>query len=151
MSFRKYDGEGKHIHNPVYTDCQAAVEAGEEIRVEQYHKNEVDINNIVRRHGADLIGKVAALQQWRYDDVTGNDFQESMNALIKARDTFADVPSDIRKQFDNDPAKFMDFVYNPDNKDKLVEMGLAHAEPVVEPIEVVVANPVETPPVEPVP
>lgn len=151
MPFRKYDSKGKQIRNRVTTDCQQAIKDGEEVMVEQSHKSEVDINNIVKKHGADLIGKIAALQQWTYDDVTGNDFQESMNALIKARDTFADVPSDIRKQFDNDPAKFMDFVYNPDNKDKLVEMGLAHAEPVVEPIEVVVANPVETPPVEPVP
>ena len=151
MPFRKYDSKGKQIRNRVTTDCQQAIKDGEEVMVEQSHKSEVDINNIVKKHGADLIGKIAALQQWTYDDVTGNDFQESMNALIKARDTFDQVPSEIRKQFDNDPAKFMDFVHNPDNKDRMVELGLAHKDPVVDPVQVVVTNPVETPPVEPAP
>ena len=88
-------------------DCQAAVAAGEEIRVEQSHKDEVNINNIVRKHGADLIAKVSQLTEFQFDDVTGNDFQENMNAIIKARDTFANVPSDIRRRFDNNPAKLM--------------------------------------------
>jgi len=129
-------------------DCQQAIIEGEEIRVEQSHKDEVNINNIVKRAGGmELIAKVNALTQFEYDDVTGNDFQESMNAIIKARDTFDQVPSEIRKQFDNDPAKFMDFVHNPDNSDALIEMGLKKAPEVISPIEVVVTNP-ETPPAE---
>jgi len=129
-------------------DCQQAIIDGEEIRVEQSHKDEVNINNIVKRAGGmELIAKVNALTQFEYDDVTGNDFQESMNAIIKARDTFDQVPSAIRKQFDNDPAKFMDFVHNPVNSDSLIEMGLKKAPEVIPPIEVVVKNP-ETPPAE---
>ena len=97
-------------------DCQAAIENGEQVLVEQSHKEEVNINNIVRKNGADLVLKVSQLTEFQFDDVTGNDFQENMNAIIKARDTFADVPSDVRRRFDNDPAKFMDFVYNPENE-----------------------------------
>ena len=33
------------------------------------------------------------------------------------------IPSDIRKQFDNNPGKFYEFVSNPDNKDELIKMG----------------------------
>ena len=33
------------------------------------------------------------------------------------------IPSDIRKQFDNNPGKFYEFVNNPDNKDELKKMG----------------------------
>jgi len=129
-------------------DCQQAIIDGEEIRVEQSHKDEVNINKIVKRAGGmELIAKVNALTQFQYDDVTGNDFQESMNAIIKARDTFDQVPSDIRKQFDNDPAKFMDFVHNPENSDQLIQMGLKKEPEVISPIEVVVTNP-ETPPAE---
>jgi len=128
-------------------DCQKAIEEGEEVRVEQSHKDEVNINNIVKRAGGmELVAKVAALQEFQYDDVTGNDFQESMNALIKARDTFQNVPKEIRKRFDNDPARFMDFVHNPDNRDELINMGLMNAPEVVTPVEVVVTNPPETPP-----
>jgi phage internal scaffolding protein len=140
--FRKYDADGN----------QLGIDKGnhvfEESKTEQAHKSEVDINNIVKRAGAgELIAKVNALQNWTYDDVTNNDFQEAMNAIIKARDTFSAVPSQIRKRFNNDPAAFMDFVRNPDNKQELVEMGLATAEVAPGPIEVVIANQ-EVPPTE---
>jgi hypothetical protein len=148
MSFYKTDSNGNIIRNRV--KLVFTQEDYDNSIVEQSHKDEVNINNIVKKHGMELIGKVAALQKFEFDDVTGNDFQESMNAIIKARDTFESVPSSIRKQFDNDAAKFMDFVYNPDNQDKLIEMGLAEKTPVMEPLQVTVVNseppPVETPP-----
>jgi phage internal scaffolding protein len=144
MAFRKYDADGKQL------GLDKGGHVFEETKTEQSHKAEVDINNIVKRAGnMELIAKVSALQNFVYDDVTNNDFQEAMNAIIKAKETFSSVPSGIRRQFDNDPAKFMDFVHNPDNADKLVEMGLANAPVVEEPIQVVVTNPPETPPVDP--
>jgi phage internal scaffolding protein len=148
MSFYKYNTDGTVIRNRHGLDCQQAIEDGEEVRVEQHHKDEVNVNNIVRKHGMELITKVAALQEFTYDDVVGNDFQESMNILLKAADAFESVPSDIRKQFDNDPAKFLDFVHNPDNKDQMITWGLMEAPVEQKPIEVVVTNPppVETPP-----
>jgi phage internal scaffolding protein len=142
--FRKFDSDGNQL------GLDKGNHVFEESKTEQSHKSEVDINNIVKRAGSgELIAKVNALQNWTYDDVTSNDFQEAMNAIIKARDTFSSVPSAIRKQFDNDPAKFMDFVRNPENKDQLVEMGLANAPVLDAPIEVVVTNPPETPPADP--
>lgn len=152
MSFYNYDETGEIIQpKKVQIDCQAAINNGERVLVEQSHKDNVDINNIVKRYAgnAELIAKVSSLSNFVYDDVTTNNFEEMMKQMIKARDTFSQVPSDIRKQFGNDPAAFMDFVYNPDNKDKLVEMGLANPPPSEpKPIEVVVTNPVETPPQE---
>ncbi len=150
MSFIKYDSEGNQVRNRVTLDCQQAILDGEEIRVEQSHKDEVNINNIVKRHGMDLIQKVAAMQQFRFDDVVGSDFQESMNMILKAQESFGDMPSEIRKKFDNDPVKFMDFAYNPDNHSEMQSMGLAEPDsPPPEPIQVIMVNP-ETPPVIPV-
>ena len=40
---------------------------------------------------------------------------------------FEELPSQIRKKFNNDPAQFLDFVQNENNKDALYEMGLALA------------------------
>lgn len=146
--FRAYDKNGKlKKRNDPGIDCQKAIENGEKIRVEQHHESNTNINKIVKKHGADLIAKVSELSQFKYDDVTGNDFQETMNAMIRARDTFSQVPSAIRKQFGNDAAAFMDFVHDPANADKLVEMGLANSpEPPPEPVKVEITNP--TPPAE---
>ena len=89
MSFYKYDIDGNITRKRVL----CVTPEDEEVRVEQSHKAEVDINNIVKRAGnMELIAKVSALQQFTYDDVTNNDFQETMNAIIKARDTFDMVP-----------------------------------------------------------
>lgn len=138
MSFTKLNEKGKQIrYTKAVIDCSK-----DEPIVEQSHKAEVDINKIVRKHGTDLIAKVAAMQSrdYQFDDVTGNDFQESMLILTKAQQNFEAMPSQIRKQFDNDPAKFLDFVQDKNNLPQLRKMGLAHPAPAAEPpIEVVLA------------
>jgi len=141
MSFYKTDEKGEIIRKRV----QLSIPEDEVIRVEQTHKDEVNINNIVKRHGMDLIAKTAALQQFTYDDNPNNDFQETMNMILKAKESFSSVPSEIRKKFDNDPAKFMDFIHNGDNQQQLIDWGLAKAPETPQPIEVVVTNQ-ETPP-----
>ena len=147
--FAKFDKQNKQIrYKKAVIDCQQAILDGEDILVEQSHKDEVDINKIIKRHGIDLINKTAALQAptMQFDDVTGNDFQEAMNIILKAEGTFNSLPSELRKQFDNSPAQYLDFVQNPANSDQLIEMGLQNApEPAPEPVQVVVTNP-ETPP-----
>jgi len=143
MSFLKHI-DGLLIRNRV----QFEPDLDEEIRVEQNHKDEVNINNIVKRHGLDLIAKTAAMQTFTFDDNPNNDFQETMNAILKAKDSFASIPSEIRKRFDNSPAKFLDFVRNPENKDELVNLGLAQRPPETPIVQVQVMNPqpAETPP-----
>jgi len=142
MSFYKTNTDGTIIRNrQTFTTPEDEI-----VRVEQSHKDEVNINNIVKRHGMDLIAKTAALQQFTYDDNPNNDFQETMNAILKAEKSFSSVPSEIRKQFDNNPAKFMDFIHNSDNQQQLIDWGLAKAPETPQPIEVVVTNQPETPP-----
>lgn len=131
----------------VVVDCSK-----DEIIVEQSHAKEVDINNIIKKHGIDLIAKTNLLQSqdFRFDDVTGNDFQEALFKIKKAESSFNAMPSNLRKQFNNNPAEFLDFVQNPDNASALVEMGLANApKPAPAPVQVeIVAQPpiTETPP-----
>ena len=92
---------------------------------EQHHKDECDINNIVRRY--DRSGVIQHLRQveGRYTDVTSVEFHEAMNIVASANSAFEELPSNIRAHFRNDPAAFMDFVHDPNNKDQLVRMGLA--------------------------
>jgi phage internal scaffolding protein len=142
--FRKYDEKGVIVEpKKVQLDCKKAIENGERVLVEQNHKTEVDINNIIRKAAgnAELIAKTQSLSTWRFDNLPDNDFQEMMNIMVKAKDTFSQVPSHIRKQFGNDPAAFMDFVHNEDNKDQLIEWGLANKpEPAPEPVQVAVVS-----------
>lgn len=149
MSFARLDADGNPYKHAVYVDCQKAIADGEEvILVEQNHKPECDINRIIQKHGMDLIRKTAAMMEpaMHFDDVTGNDFQEAMEKVQRAKKGFMAMPSQIRDQFDNNPAKFLDFVQNPDNLPQLQEWGLAQRPaPPPAPIEVIVTNP-GTPP-----
>lgn len=142
MSFYKTDSENNVIRRRVILDRPE----DEPVLTEQSHKDEVNINNIVKRHGMDLIQKTAALQEFVFDDNPNNDFQEMMNMMLNAEKSFSSIPSEIRKHFDHDAAKFMDFVRNEENRDQLIEWGLAKAPEEIQPVEVVVMNPPETPP-----
>ena len=69
-----------------------------------------------------------------------------MNMVLKAKESFNSIPNEIRKKFDHSPAKFLDYLHNPDNKQQIIDWGLANPPPPPsEPIEVRVTNP-ETPP-----
>lgn len=59
-------------------------------------------------------------------------YHEAMNTVTKAHEQFMLLDAKIRKQFSNDPAEFLNFVHDPKNSDKLIEMGLATkpAEPI---------------------
>ena len=91
------NGNPIQIRNRCVIDCQKAIKDGEQVLVEQSHKEEVDINNIIKKHGIDLISQVNALraQEFQFDDVTGNDFQEAMEKVLKAQDQFDRFPVTI--------------------------------------------------------
>lgn len=92
---------------------------------QQHMADECNINTIVRRFG--LTGQVpVGMRLPQYGDFTGViDYQSALNAVMAAEKSFSSVPADIRKQFDNDPQKFLEFVDNPANLDKMYELGLA--------------------------
>jgi len=92
---------------------------------EQNHKDETDINQIVRKYNK--TGLIDHLNQFekQYGDMTGYDYQDAMNTIAAANTMFEGLPSAIRNKFDNGPAKFINFVDDEANADKLVEMGLA--------------------------
>ena len=99
--------------------------SGDEIRTEQSHKGEVDVNQIMEKyvrtgtleHRNEYVGQ--------YGDVTGIDFQTAMNIVVDAQNMFNDLPSSVRNKFQNDPARFLDFVQDAQNREELIEMGLA--------------------------
>jgi phage internal scaffolding protein len=113
---------------------------------QQHFKDECDVNNILRKYQkTGLLDHVNRFQGDYADLSAVPDFQDSLNAVIDAQEAFMTLPSSIRKQFDNDPVQFLDFVHDPSNRDEMVKMGLAKAPaPIVEPVAPVVP-PVESP------
>lgn len=74
---------------------------------------ECDINHIMAR--AQKEGVVAHVNRFQgeYGDFATFDFQEALDKLAEADAMFLQLPSAARKYFDNDPAKFLDYVNSP--------------------------------------
>lgn len=97
-------------------------------RTEQHHKDSTMIDTVLRKYDkTGLITHVNRATAQYGDFTTINEYQESLNLVMQAEDSFLELPSDIRKQFGNDAGAFFEFATNPDNANKLVEMGLAEA------------------------
>eukprot|EP01043_Picozoa_sp_COSAG02_P068352 COSAG02_NODE_11317_length_1749_cov_1.025455_3_plen_155_part_00 len=105
-------------HKPCYFET-----TGESL-TQQHFQEECDIINIIKRHDRNGILEHVQRGQARYGDFSEvHDYREALDLVKNAQEEFMSVPSDIRKQFDNNPGKFYEFVSNPDNKDELIKMG----------------------------
>lgn len=99
------------------------VTTGESL-TQQHFKEECDVINIIKKHDRNGIIEHVQRGQARYGDFSEvHDYREALDLVRDAQSEFMNIPSDIRKKFDNDPGKFYEFVSDPENKDELIEMG----------------------------
>jgi phage internal scaffolding protein len=96
-------------------------------------RDECDINVIMAKYrNTGLITHVAR-HAGRYDNfIDATDYQTSIHNVLEAQDMFMELPSSIRKEFDNDPASFLSFVANPANRDRMISMGLIDKNLIIE-------------------
>lgn len=123
-----YDGV-PFLRTPYNYDRMAAsnessIACPEETRTKQAYKEECDINTIVRRFN--LTGQLPEnVRQPQYADFTeAYDYHTAMNAIRAAGESFMAMPAAVRKRFDNDPGKFVDWVNDDKNHDEARKMGL---------------------------
>lgn len=99
-------------------------------RTKQSFKEECDINNIMSRFIKTGVLDFTQRNQPRYGDCTGLEFQTCMDIVAKARTMFAEMPAALRGRFDNEPAKFLDFINDDKNREEARELGLLRPESV---------------------
>lgn len=97
---------------------------------EQHTAHLTDINYLMEKHRPDeLAAYIAARNQYRRE-IVGHDFskepslQEANNVLYQSKQAFKELPEEVQLQFKNH-LEFLKFVDNPNNAEKLVQMGLA--------------------------
>ena len=94
-------------------------------KAKQSFKAECDINNIMAKYQKTGLLDHVQKHGAEYGFATALDFTDAMFVIAKAETMFNELPSSTRTRFDNDAAKFLDFVQNPDNLDEMQELGLA--------------------------
>ena len=113
-----YDGERRRV----------VIEPVGESMTQQHFKEEVDVRNIIKRY--DSTGLISHVQrgQAQYGDFSQTvGFKEALDMVNSAKDSFMELPAELRREFRNDAGEFYTFVSDPKNSDKLIEMGLAKA------------------------
>lgn len=93
-------------------------------RTRQSDAYAADINNIMARY--EETGVLPTVNRGLFfadvSDVGG--FDNAITLVHGIERAFLEYPPDLRKRFDNDPAKFVDFTQDPNNHEEMVEMGL---------------------------
>lgn len=125
-------------HDPVTSNTEGAS------RTRQEFAEECDINTIMARYEATGVISHVDQRQPMYADLTQmpSDLQTAMTMLDAATESFMSLPASVRKEFDNDPYRFVEFAQFEANAGRLREWGLMAPEEVVQPpMRVEVVNP----------
>jgi len=91
---------------------------------QQQFREECDINTIMERFGrtGEIIAPIRMPQYGDFDGV--NDYHSAMNAIVEAQSAFDQLPAKTRARFGNDPAEFLEFCFNEENRDEAIRLGL---------------------------
>lgn len=102
-----------------------------EIRTKQSFKESTDINKILKK--AQTAGSISHLIKYPegvYGEFDGEfSLLDATEKIAKARGIFDELPSEIRKDFNNNALEFVRFAGDPANNGKLRELLPAIAEP----------------------
>lgn len=94
----------------------------------QSFKDETDVNRILAKYQVSGVISHMAKFEAQYGDFADFDFQDTQNMLNRGLDMFAALPSEVRREFEQDPDKFFDFVNDPKNNERVNELlpGIAN-------------------------
>jgi len=100
--------------------------AGDKGKTKQADAKDCDLNVIMSRYEKTGLLPQMILDNPQYGDFSeAPQFQEALNIVMKAEEQFLALDAKTRMRFNNSPAEFLAFVTNEDNRDEIIDMGLA--------------------------
>lgn len=96
---------------------------------------EADINYIAKAYGLNAMSKLPlpaeAMDPRYYGDLSEapRTLQDVLDMVRDAEKKFGMLPAETRKFFNHSPAALWEFVHNPENKAKAIELGIMVAPP----------------------
>lgn len=99
----------------------------EERRTKSEFADDCDINKIMSRYRQTGIlpesSKAALAQYGNFDQIPS--FHEMQDRVLAAHELFSSLPAHVRKEFDNDPGRFIDSSQTAEGMALMVKLGLA--------------------------
>lgn len=97
----------------------------EESMTQQQYKKDCDINEIVRKYEKTGEFTHRTKKQGVYGDFTEiTNYQEMLHTVNRAQEAFMLLPAQTRARFENDPAKLLEFIQDPQNNEEAIKLGL---------------------------
>ncbi|AXL14484.1 internal scaffolding protein [Microviridae sp.] len=104
---------------------RTTIDCSDSTLVEQSHAPMCDVNLILKRYETSGVMSHVAGRSPRYGDFSSaEDYLTSCNKVIQANESFLALPAQIRKRFDNDPAKLLEFCLDENNRDEAQKLGI---------------------------
>lgn len=101
----------------------------------QASKQECDINFIVNKYLR--TGEMPGHRQGVFADLSEfTDLRDAIHIVNEAQQAFMELPAEVRKEFDNDPTKLVEFasdLSDPKKFDRALELGLVERAPAAPP------------------
>lgn len=97
---------------------------------QQQFRDETDINVLVQRFSRTGVPPAPPAPPGVAEFAEVFDFQSAMQRVVDARVAFQALPSKIRSRFHNNPAEYVAFFHDPDNRDEALRLGLIERPPV---------------------
>lgn len=123
-------GELPFLRTPYNYDRDAAsnesgLKCADASRTKQAPAEEVDINQIVARFIKTGQMPTDLRTPLNGDFTNLPDYQTALNMVREGQEAFNAMPVEVRTRFHNDPAEFIDFISNDDNRAEAEKWGLA--------------------------
>lgn len=97
----------------------------QESKVQEQFADACQTDTIIRKYNMMGVNPFISAGGSQYLDTTEiPSFVVAQNSQVKVREYFEGLPSDIRLEFNNDPAQFAEAVLDPQNADYLREIGV---------------------------
>jgi len=106
-------------HEPVDLYCPEPSMARQEFA------DDADINTIMKRYEVTGVVPSHGREPFYGDFADLPDFMEAQRIIMEANSAFESLPARVRREFDNDPSKFVEFASDEKNVDQMREWGLA--------------------------
>lgn len=94
------------------------------IKTQLQFTDDANINTIIDRYQITGLLPTTSTKGYYADVSNIPDYQSALATIKLAKEAFQSLPSDTRNEFKNDPANMLQFISDPKNKDRAIDLGL---------------------------
>lgn len=91
---------------------------------EQNHKDQCDVNKIIKKYDKNGIISHVSSMKAEFGDCPAVEYKEMQDRLVKMQGEFNKLPASIKKRFGNNPFSLIAFMDDAGNRDEAIKLGM---------------------------